>query len=88
MRGIGLIGAVELAADPKARKPFDPARGVGNFLAKAAQEHGLIVRVMAGDIIAFSPPLVITEAEIDELLAKFERAMQDTVRWLESPAGR
>jgi 4-aminobutyrate--pyruvate transaminase len=88
VRGIGLIGAVELAADPKARKPFDVARGVGAYLAKAAQEHGLIVRVMAGDIIAFSPPLVITEAEIDELLAKFELAMGDTMRWLESSAGR
>ncbi|MCW5632832.1 MAG: aminotransferase class III-fold pyridoxal phosphate-dependent enzyme [Rubrivivax sp.] len=86
VRGIGLIGAVELAADPKVRKPFDAARGVGAYLAKAAQEHGLIVRVMAGDIIAFSPPLVITEAEIDELLAKFELAMGDTMRWLESSA--
>ena len=82
VRGIGLIGAIELAADPKARKPFDAARGVGAYLAKAAQNHGLIVRVMAGDIVAFSPPLVITETEIDELLAKLDLAMADTVRWL------
>jgi 4-aminobutyrate--pyruvate transaminase len=82
VRGIGLIGALELAAEPKARKPFDAAKGVGAYLAKAAQNHGLIVRVMAGDIIAFSPPLVITEAEIDELLAKLDLAIADTVRWL------
>ncbi len=82
VRGIGLIGAIELAADPKARQPFDPAAGVGAYLAKAAQNHGLIVRVMAGDIVAFSPPLVITEGEIDELLAKFDLAVRDTVRWL------
>jgi len=86
VRGLGLIGAIELAADPKARKPFDAARGVGAYLAKAAQNHGLIVRVMAGDIIAFSPPLVITEAEIDELLAKLELAMRDTMRWLDETA--
>jgi 4-aminobutyrate--pyruvate transaminase len=83
VRGLGLIGALELAADPKARKPFDAAKGVGAYLAKAAQNHGLIVRVIAGDIIAFSPPLIITEAEIDELLAKLALAMQDTMRWLE-----
>jgi len=83
VRGLGLIGALELAADPKARKPFDAAKGVGAYLAKAAQNHGLIVRVMSGDIIAFSPPLIITEAEIDELLAKLALAMQDTMRWLE-----
>jgi len=86
VRGIGLIGAIELAADPKARKPFDPARGVGAYLAKAAQNHGLIVRVMAGDIVAFSPPLVITEAEIDELLAKLDLAVRDTMRWLDETA--
>ena len=82
VRGLGLIGAIELAQDPKSRQPFDAAKGVGAYLAKAAQNHGLIVRVMAGDIIAFSPPLVITEAEIDELLGKFDLAMGDTVRWL------
>jgi len=83
VRGLGLIGAIELAADPKARKPFDAAKGVGAYLARAAQEHGLIVRVMAGDIIAFSPPLIITELEIDELLGKFDLAMRDTMRWLD-----
>ena len=82
VRGIGLIGAIELAADPKARKPFDAALGVGPYLAKAAQNNGLIVRVMAGDIVAFSPPLIITEAEIDDLLGKFDLALQETQRWL------
>jgi 4-aminobutyrate--pyruvate transaminase len=86
VRGVGLIGAIELAADPKTRKPFDAAKGVGAYLAKAAQNHGLIVRVMAGDIVAFSPPLIITEAEIDELLAKFDLAVRDTVRWLDETA--
>jgi 4-aminobutyrate---pyruvate transaminase len=82
VRGVGLIAALELAEHPKLRKPFDPARGVGAFFAKAAQDRGLIVRALVGDIIAFSPPLVITEAEIDELLAKVDQAMQDTLRWL------
>jgi 4-aminobutyrate--pyruvate transaminase len=82
VRGVGLIAALELAENPRARKPFDPARGVGAFFAKAAQDRGLIVRVMAGDIVALSPPLIITEAEIDELLAKVDLAMNDTLRWL------
>ncbi len=81
-RGIGLIGAVELAEDKKARKPFDPKRGVGAHLVRRAQEHGLILRVMAGDIIAFSPPLIITDAQIRELLNRFERALDDTQQWL------
>jgi 4-aminobutyrate--pyruvate transaminase len=84
VRGLGLIGAVELAADPAARKPFDPKRGVGAYLVRRAQEHGLILRVMAGDIVAFSPPLVITEAEIDAMLERFDRALADTVVWLKA----
>jgi 4-aminobutyrate--pyruvate transaminase len=84
VRGLGLIGAVELAEDPAARKPFDAKRGVGAYLVRRAQEHGLILRVMAGDIIAFSPPLVITEAEIDAMLERFDRALADTVAWLKS----
>ena len=84
VRGIGLIGAIELAADPKARKPFDPAKGVGAYLAKAAQNHGLIVRVMAGDIVAFSPPLIISEAEIDAMLECTARALDDTSAWVKS----
>jgi 4-aminobutyrate--pyruvate transaminase len=82
VRGLGLIAAVELAADPAARRPFAPARGVGAHLVRRAQEHGLILRVMAGDIVAFSPPLVISEAEIDEMLAKFDLALADTAAWL------
>ncbi|MDH4062567.1 MAG: aminotransferase [Aquincola sp.] len=84
VRGLGLIGAVELAEDPAGRKPFDAKRGVGAYLVRRAQEHGLILRVMAGDIIAFSPPLVITEAEIDAMLERFDRALADTVVWLKA----
>src|ERR1700730_8476670 len=44
VRGIGLIGAVELVADKAAKTPFDPKANVGGFLAKRAQHHGLIIR--------------------------------------------
>jgi 4-aminobutyrate--pyruvate transaminase len=81
-RGLGLIGAIELAQDPATRKPFDPARGVGAYLVRRAQAHGLILRVLGGDVVAFSPPLVITEAEIDELLAKTALALDDTLAWV------
>ena len=82
VRGMGLIAGVELAADPAARRPFPPERGVGAYLVRRAQEHGLILRTMAGDIVAFSPPLVISDAEIDELLARFDRALRDTSDWI------
>jgi hypothetical protein len=40
------------------------------------------VRVLAGDVDRVLAAAVITEAEIDELLAKLDLAMNDTMRWL------
>jgi 4-aminobutyrate--pyruvate transaminase len=84
VRSLGLIGAIELAEDPKQRKPFDPKRGVGAYFVKRAQEHGLITRSLTGDIIAFSPPLIITEPEIEAMFERAERALADTLKWLKS----
>jgi 4-aminobutyrate--pyruvate transaminase len=77
-RGIGLIGAVELVRDKATKQGFDPKAGVAAYLVRRAQHHGAILRNMAGDIVAFSPPLIITEAEIDELLGCFGKALNDT----------
>jgi 4-aminobutyrate---pyruvate transaminase len=84
VRGMGLIGAIELAEDPKQRKPFDPQRAVGAYFVKRAQAHGLITRALAGDIITFSPPLIINEAEIDSMMVCVERALADTLAWVKS----
>ena len=84
VRGLGLIGAIELAADPAKRVPFDPKRGVGAYFVDRAQAHGLIVRVLSGDVIAFSPPLIISQAEIDALLERAGRALADTMAWVET----
>jgi 4-aminobutyrate---pyruvate transaminase len=77
VRGIGLIGAVELVADKSTKASFDPAAGVGPFLVKRTHHHGLILRAL-GDSIAFCPPLIITEAEIDLMLERFSLALDDT----------
>ena len=81
VRGIGLMAAVELVKDKATREPFDAKAGVGAHLGKRALEHGLIVRAI-GDVIAFSPPLVITEAELGLLLSRFESALNDTAEWV------
>ena len=47
------------------------------FEARVLREAG----VLAGDVIAFSPPLVIAEAEIDLLVERTARALDDTLRW-------
>jgi 4-aminobutyrate--pyruvate transaminase len=77
-RGIGLIGAVELVRDKATKQSFDPKAGIAAHLVRRTQHHGAILRNMPGDVVAFSPPLIISEAEIDEMMACFGRALDDT----------
>ena len=81
VRGVGLVAGVELVADKTSGAPFDKSLAVGPWCNARAEEHGLIVRAI-GDTISFCPPLIITEAEIDEMLARFGRALDDTAAWL------
>jgi beta-alanine--pyruvate transaminase len=61
IRNMGLIGAVEL--EPIAGEPTK--RAFSAFLK--AYEKGILIRT-TGDIIAMSPPLIISKAQIDELI--------------------
>ena len=81
VRGIGLIAAAELVADKAAKTPFDPVGKVGGYFAGRAQAHGVIFRNL-GDTIACCPPMIINDAEIDELLAGFGRALDETAAWV------
>jgi L-2,4-diaminobutyrate transaminase len=70
VRGVGMLAAVEFAADPAGRVRFDPALKVGARISAAARSRGLIARAMPhGDILGFAPPLVMTPAEVDEMVA-------------------
>ena len=77
VRGLGLIAAIELVADRDTRRNFDPALRMGPRLTKLGEKHGVISRSLANDTIAFSPPLIITEAEITEMLDRVSRALDD-----------
>jgi 4-aminobutyrate---pyruvate transaminase len=77
-RGVGLMGAVELSRDKSAAGAFDPSVGAGALVQQLAYDRGLIVRGMRGDGIAVCPPLIITEAEIDELLGLLTDALDAT----------
>jgi 4-aminobutyrate---pyruvate transaminase len=80
VRGVGLVSALEMMADKANRTPFDPARKVGAIADNHARANGLIVRSI-GDRIAFSPPLIITEPDIDELAARLQKTLDAT--WAE-----
>ena len=78
VRGMGLLAALELVADKTTRQAFAD-NAVGGFCQAACEQQGLIVRAMGGNSIALCPPLIITEAQIDELIEKLGAALSATL---------
>jgi len=81
-RALGMIGAVELVADKVTKRPFEPVGRVGAKTVEFAQSHGLLCR-MLGDSVALCPPLIMTEAEINEMFDRLARALDDAESWVE-----
>jgi 4-aminobutyrate--pyruvate transaminase len=77
-QSVGLIGAVQLMHSKQPKQAFDAKQMVGAFMAKRAQEHGLICRALMGDRVALCPPLIVTGDQIDEIFRRFTRALDDT----------
>jgi L-2,4-diaminobutyrate transaminase len=76
VRGIGLMAAIEFASGRDRRTPFPPNLKVGARVAMACIDEGLIARAMPhGDILGFSPPLVLTMNDAVEIVAMARRAI-------------
>jgi 4-aminobutyrate aminotransferase len=74
VRGRGLLLGVELVADPDHRAP-DPA--LAEAVLYAALARGLSFKVTMGNILTLSPPLIITDAELDLGLSALEGALEE-----------
>lgn len=80
-RYIGLMGAVELVKNKQTKTTFDAKSAVGTKAAQFAVEEGLIVRAI-GDSLALCPPMIISEAELNELFDRLELALARTADWI------
>lgn len=86
IRGRGLFRAIELVEDRVTKKPFDAAKKVNVRLKQEALKAGLICYPMGGtldgvqgDHVLFAPPFIVTEAQLDELVEKFSKALSATL---------
>lgn len=86
VRGLGLIGAVELVKDSSTRQRFDDKGTAGTLCRKICIENGLVMRSV-GDTMIISPPLVINHQQIDELVDKAYRSIDMTYEALLKPSG-
>ncbi|MBB4423859.1 4-aminobutyrate--pyruvate transaminase [Bradyrhizobium sp. CIR48] len=78
VRGVGLICAVELVADKASKRPFSKPGRVGTLAMQIGHEQGLIFRSI-GDTLALCPPLIVTEDQISEIVARMRRVLTLTV---------
>ena len=81
VRGVGMLGAIELVQDKATRKRYE-GRGVGMICRTFCFENGLIMRAV-GDTMIISPSLVISKAEIDELVTKARQCLDLTLAALQ-----
>ncbi|MBM1193844.1 aspartate aminotransferase family protein [Pseudomonas weihenstephanensis] len=81
VRGVGMLGAIELVQDKATRKRYE-GRGVGMICRQFCFDNGLIMRAV-GDTMIISPPLVISKDEIDELVTKARKCLDLTLEVLQ-----
>jgi putrescine aminotransferase len=76
-RSLGLIGAVEIVADKKTRARFGGEAGkAGPIVRDLCIANGLMIRVIR-DTVVMSPPLVMSHAQIDQMLAIIRRSLDE-----------
>ena len=83
VRGKGLLTAFEFVSDRETMEPLPPALEAHARLVELAYERGLIIYSRrtrggtAGDHFLLAPPLIITEAQIDEMMTILCAALDD-----------
>ncbi|MFH2133034.1 MAG: aminotransferase class III-fold pyridoxal phosphate-dependent enzyme [bacterium] len=82
VRGKGLLLAMELVQDRESKDPFPARLGAGQLLVDKAFGQGLIIyprktlNGIEGDHVLVTPPLVTTEADVQEIISRLDAALQ------------
>lgn len=87
VRGLGLFLGIEFVRDPETRAPFADALRFSKRVEAAALDHGLVtlgakgcVDRTSGDHMLLAPPLILTEAQADQIAAGLRAACEDVLR--------
>jgi 4-aminobutyrate--pyruvate transaminase len=81
-RACGLMGALEVMKNKDTKTPFEVSEKVGAYVEGRCLENGLIIRAI-GDNLAFCPPLITTDAEIDEIFDITQKSLDEAEAWVE-----
>jgi adenosylmethionine-8-amino-7-oxononanoate aminotransferase len=86
IRGQGLMWGLEFVSDKAGKTPFPAKQGVSKKIGDAAFERGLIVYPSSGnadgvngDQVMIAPPFIVTEAQLDEIVALLGEAIRAVI---------
>ena len=80
---VGMMASIAMTPDKATRAPFVADAGTAGFLCRERCFSNNLVMRHVGDRMIISPPLVITEDEIDTLVARARTALDETLVQLE-----
>jgi adenosylmethionine-8-amino-7-oxononanoate aminotransferase len=78
-RSRGLVGALELVADKRSKRGFDPALKLSERIAQTAYQQGLIFRAFQDNILGFAPALCYGAAEFDLLYERLKNTLDSVL---------
>jgi adenosylmethionine-8-amino-7-oxononanoate aminotransferase len=81
LRGKGLLWGMELVRDRAAKEPFDKGLRVGRQVYERGLANGVVIyqsggSAYASDEVFISPPLIVTRDDIDEIVARVARTLE------------
>jgi 4-aminobutyrate---pyruvate transaminase len=83
VRGLGMLGALELVRDKATRESFDAEWKVPAYVASVAQTNGLMTRPLSNSVV-FAPPLITDRSQVDLAMDIYDRSLRTTLEWLHS----
>ena len=86
VRGLGLLGAIELMDDKSNRRFFDRRIDVGTQCRNHCFANGLVMRAIR-DTMVLAPPFIVSKSEVDEIVNLAWRCFDLTARDLGKSTG-
>ncbi|MFT4196355.1 MAG: aminotransferase class III-fold pyridoxal phosphate-dependent enzyme [Pseudoxanthomonas sp.] len=79
VRGRGLLAGVELVTDKARKLKPAPELGFSERLTRAGYHNGLVFRAFADGVAGFAPPLICTESDVDTIVQRFAKTLDDVL---------
>jgi adenosylmethionine-8-amino-7-oxononanoate aminotransferase len=79
VRSKGMLAGVEVVMNKKTKRKPLPELGLSELLARKGYENRLIFRAFADGTVGFAPPLCCTREDIDLLMERFEKTLNDVL---------